>query len=127
LRLDGSPHRSPNRFRTSEGRGGLGCRALFLDRAPSPGDPGSHGAGREVGSRYPGHRVAAGAQNGCGICIDGHEQTLTGCGVTAETIQAAARTAAAMKAVATVYATLGVDNNWSHRGPFLIRLGAAFY
>ena len=50
--------------------------------------------------------LAVSAQNGCGLCIDSHEQILTRHGVKAETIQAAARTAAVMKAVATVHATL---------------------
>jgi alkyl hydroperoxide reductase subunit D len=44
--------------------------------------------------------------NGCGMCIDSHERLLKQHGVKAETIQAAARIGAVMKAVATVHATL---------------------
>jgi alkyl hydroperoxide reductase subunit D len=40
------------------------------------------------------------------MCIDSHERVLTQHGVNAETIQAAARIAAVMTAVATVHATL---------------------
>jgi alkyl hydroperoxide reductase subunit D len=50
--------------------------------------------------------LAVSAQNGCGMCIDSHERVLTQHGVNAETIQAAARIAAVMTAVATVHATL---------------------
>lgn len=50
--------------------------------------------------------LAVSAQNGCGMCIDSHEKVLTQHGVKAETIQAAARVGAVMKAVATVHATL---------------------
>lgn len=50
--------------------------------------------------------LAVSAQNGCGMCIDSHERVLTQHGVKAETIQAAARIAAVIKAVATVHATL---------------------
>jgi lipoyl-dependent peroxiredoxin subunit D len=50
--------------------------------------------------------LAVSAQNGCGLCIDSHEKILTQHGVKAETVQAAARIAAVMKAVATVHATL---------------------
>ena len=50
--------------------------------------------------------LAVSAQNGCGMCIDSHERVLTQHNVNAETIQAAARIAAVMKAVATVHATL---------------------
>ena len=46
------------------------------------------------------------AMNGCGMCIDSHERLLQQHGVKAETIQAAARIAAVMQAVATVHATL---------------------
>ncbi len=49
--------------------------------------------------------LAVSAQNGCGMCIDAHERILTQHNVSAETIQAAARIAAVMKAVATVHAT----------------------
>jgi len=46
------------------------------------------------------------AMNGCGMCIDSHERVLLEHGVKPETIQAAVRIAAVMKAVATVHATL---------------------
>ena len=49
--------------------------------------------------------LAVSAMNGCGMCIDSHEKVLKGHGVKAETIQAAARVGAVMKAVATVHAT----------------------
>jgi alkyl hydroperoxide reductase subunit D len=50
--------------------------------------------------------LAVSAMNGCGMCIDSHERVLQQHGVKAETIQAAARIAAVVKAVATVHATL---------------------
>ena len=50
--------------------------------------------------------LAVSAMNGCGMCIDSHERVLQQHGVKAETVQAAARIAAIMKAVATVHATL---------------------
>jgi lipoyl-dependent peroxiredoxin subunit D len=50
--------------------------------------------------------LAVSAMNGCGICIDSHERVLSQHGVKPETIQAAARIAAVIKAVATVHATL---------------------
>ena len=50
--------------------------------------------------------LAVCAQNGCGMCIDSHERVLSQHGVKSETIQAAARIAAVMKAVATVHSTL---------------------
>jgi alkyl hydroperoxide reductase subunit D len=50
--------------------------------------------------------VAVSAMNGCGMCIDSHERVLTQHGVNTETIQAAARIAAVIKAAATVHATL---------------------
>jgi len=50
--------------------------------------------------------VAVSAMNGCGMCIDSHERVLQQHGVKAETIQAAVRIAAVLKAVATVHATL---------------------
>jgi lipoyl-dependent peroxiredoxin subunit D len=50
--------------------------------------------------------LAVSAQNGCGMCIDSHEKVLKSHGVNAETIQAAARIGAVVKAVATVHATL---------------------
>jgi alkyl hydroperoxide reductase subunit D len=50
--------------------------------------------------------LAVSAMNGCGMCIDSHEKVLKGHNVNAETIQAAARIGAVMKAVATVHATV---------------------
>src|ERR687892_2477558 len=50
--------------------------------------------------------LAVSAINGCGMCIDSHEKVLAQHGVKPETIQAAARVAAVVKAVATVHATL---------------------
>ncbi len=50
--------------------------------------------------------IAVSAMNGCGMCIDSHEKVLKTHGVNAETIQAAARIGAVIKAVATVHATL---------------------
>jgi lipoyl-dependent peroxiredoxin subunit D len=50
--------------------------------------------------------LAVSAQNGCGMCIDSHERVLIQHGVKAETVQAAARIAAVVTAVATVHATL---------------------
>ena len=50
--------------------------------------------------------LAVSAMNGCGMCIDSHEKVLQQHGVKAETIQAAVRIAAILKAVATVHATL---------------------
>jgi len=50
--------------------------------------------------------LAVSAMNGCGMCVDSHERVLTQHNVNAETIQAAARIAAVIKAVATVHATL---------------------
>lgn len=49
--------------------------------------------------------LAVSAQNGCGMCIDSHEKVLRQHNVPTETIQAAARIAAVMKAVATIHAT----------------------
>ncbi|MCH4893898.1 MULTISPECIES: carboxymuconolactone decarboxylase family protein [unclassified Sphingomonas] len=48
--------------------------------------------------------LAVSAMNGCGKCIDAHEQVLKRAGTTAETIQNAVRIASVMKAVATVHA-----------------------
>ncbi|KQN93704.1 alkyl hydroperoxide reductase [Sphingomonas sp. Leaf231] len=48
--------------------------------------------------------LAVSAMNGCGMCIDSHEQVLKKAGTTAEVIQTAARIASVMKAVATVHA-----------------------
>ena len=50
--------------------------------------------------------IAVSAMNGCGMCIDSHERVLQQHNVKSDTIQAAARIAAVMKAVATVHATL---------------------
>ncbi len=50
--------------------------------------------------------LAVSAMNGCGMCIDSHEQILKKAGATAETIQAAVRIGAVMKAVATVHAAV---------------------
>jgi len=50
--------------------------------------------------------LAVSAMNGCGMCIDSHEHLLLEHGVKPETIQAAVRIGAVMKAVATVHATL---------------------
>jgi len=50
--------------------------------------------------------LAVSSMNGCGMCIDSHEKVLQQHNIKAETIQAAARIAAVMKAVATVHATL---------------------
>ena len=50
--------------------------------------------------------LAVSAMNGCGMCIDSHEQVLKKAGVTAEVIQASVRIGAVMKAVATVHAAV---------------------
>ena len=50
--------------------------------------------------------LAVSATNGCGMCIDSHERVLVEHGVKPETIQAAARIGAVIKAVATVHATI---------------------
>ena len=50
--------------------------------------------------------LAVSAMNGCGMCIDSHEQILKKAGVTAEAIQTAVRIGAVMKAVATVHSAL---------------------
>lgn len=50
--------------------------------------------------------LAVSAMNGCGLCIDAHEQVLKKAEVSAETIQNAVRIAAVMKAVATVHAAV---------------------
>ncbi len=50
--------------------------------------------------------LAISAMNGCGLCIDAHENVLKKAGVTAQAIQDAVRWGAVMKAVATVHATL---------------------
>jgi len=48
--------------------------------------------------------LAVSAMNGCGMCIDSHEQVLKKSAVTAEVIQAAVRIGAVLAAVATVHA-----------------------
>ncbi|MEG3174889.1 carboxymuconolactone decarboxylase family protein [Sphingomonas sp. RB3P16] len=50
--------------------------------------------------------LAVSAMNGCGMCIDSHEQILKKAGAKAEAIQTAVRIGAVMKAVATVHAAL---------------------
>jgi len=50
--------------------------------------------------------LAVSAMNGCGMCIDSHEQILKKAGVTAEAIQTSVRIGAVMAAVATIHATL---------------------
>ena len=52
--------------------------------------------------------LAVSAMNGCGMCIDSHEKVLAQQGFKPETVQAAARIAAVVKAVATVHSTLEV-------------------
>ena len=64
---------------------------------------GSHGIAKEDFELFS---IAVSVMNGCGMCIDSHERLLQQHGVKAETIQAAARIGAIMKAVATVHATL---------------------
>jgi alkyl hydroperoxide reductase subunit D len=64
---------------------------------------GSHGIEKDDFELFS---LAVSAMNGCGMCIDSHERVLQQHGVKAETIQAAARIGAVMKAVATVHATL---------------------
>ena len=50
--------------------------------------------------------LAVSAMNGCGMCIDSHEQILKKAGVSAEAIQTSVRIGAVMKAVATVHAAV---------------------
>jgi lipoyl-dependent peroxiredoxin subunit D len=50
--------------------------------------------------------LAVSAMNGCGMCIDSHEKVLKQHGVSSTVVQAGARVAAILKAVATVHATL---------------------
>lgn len=64
---------------------------------------GSHGIDKAVFELFS---LAVSAMNGCGMCIDSHEKVLQQHGVKPETIQAAARIAAVMAAVATVHATV---------------------
>lgn len=49
--------------------------------------------------------LAVSAINGCGMCIDSHEQVLKKGGVTAEIIQGSVRIAAVMTAVAAVHSS----------------------
>jgi len=63
---------------------------------------GSHGIDKDDFELFS---LAVSAMNGCGMCIDSHERVLQQHNVKAETIQAAARIGAVMKAVATVHAT----------------------
>jgi alkyl hydroperoxide reductase subunit D len=64
---------------------------------------GSHGIAKE---EFELLSLAVSAMNGCGMCIDSHERVLLEHGVKPETIQAAVRIAAVMKALATVHATM---------------------
>jgi len=64
---------------------------------------GSHGIDKDDFELFS---LAVSAMNGCGMCIDSHERVLQQHGVKAETIQAAARIGAVMKALAAVHATL---------------------
>ncbi len=50
--------------------------------------------------------LAVSAMNGCGMCIDSHEQVLKKAGASAEAIQTAVRIGAVLKAVATVHAAV---------------------
>ncbi len=64
---------------------------------------GTHGTDKDDFELFS---LAVSAMNGCGMCIDSHERLLVQHGVKPETIQAAARIGAVMKAIATVHATL---------------------
>jgi alkyl hydroperoxide reductase subunit D len=64
---------------------------------------GSHGIEKDDFELFS---LAVSAMNGCGMCIDSHERVLQQHGVNAETVQAAARIGAIVKALATVHATL---------------------
>ncbi len=64
---------------------------------------GSHGISKDDFELFS---LAVSAMNGCGMCIDSHERVLLEAGVKSDTIQAAVRIAAVMKALATVHATL---------------------
>jgi alkyl hydroperoxide reductase subunit D len=64
---------------------------------------GSHGVAKDD---FELMSLAVSAMNGCGMCIDSHERVLLEHGVKPETIQAAVRIAAVMKALATIHATL---------------------
>jgi alkyl hydroperoxide reductase subunit D len=63
----------------------------------------SHGIAKEDFELFS---LAVSAMNGCGMCIDSHERVLLEHGVKSETIQAAVRIGAVMKALATVHSTL---------------------
>ena len=81
--------------------GGANSRTLPAKlRMNAIGNPGIDKADFELFS------LAVSAINGCGTCIDSHEKVLNQHGIKTETIQAAARIAAVIKAVATVHATL---------------------
>lgn len=64
---------------------------------------GSHGIAKEDFELFS---IAVSAMNGCGMCMDSHERVLLQHGVKPDTIQAAVRIGAVMKALATVHATL---------------------
>jgi alkyl hydroperoxide reductase subunit D len=50
--------------------------------------------------------LAVSVMNGCGMCMDSHEKVLKQHGINSDVVQAGARIAAVIKAVATVHATL---------------------
>lgn len=52
--------------------------------------------------------TAVSAINGCGLCVDSHEQVLRGKGITEETILAAVRLASVIHGLATVFDTEAV-------------------
>jgi alkyl hydroperoxide reductase subunit D len=52
--------------------------------------------------------TAVSAINGCGLCVDSHEQTLRSKGMTEESILAAVRLASVIHALATVFDTEAV-------------------
>jgi alkyl hydroperoxide reductase subunit D len=64
---------------------------------------GSHGISKEDFELFS---LAVSAMNGCGMCIDSHERILLEAGVKPDTIQAAVRIGAVMKALASVHATI---------------------
>ena len=64
---------------------------------------GSHGIAREDFELFS---LAVSAMNGCGMCIDSHARVLLEHAVKPDTIQAAVRIGAVMKALATVHSTL---------------------
>jgi len=64
---------------------------------------GSHGVPKD---EFELMSLAVSAMNGCGMCIDSHEQVLLEHGLKPDGIQTAVRIAAVMKALATVHATL---------------------